>query len=302
MPICPAAILPGGDAWRKHTPVPVIPQLPRRYLSWLRPLVFAVAALTAVVFMPETWFAAVQPRDSRPLPDLTAELRNELDDLQKTEQLPAEELSELREELERIADTADANAPGATLDAVERIEKQLHTLVDLKTATDKILDSADACPDALAASAETAQSLHQMIEDSGWGTTISGEERMPADGGGGDENNEDGDCEETQIGFGASSRGRADAPMSWTNPSEMNSSKFKDRSAKPHPTAADGIVKTGESLSEKDPASRKVKSRTSPASATLGGSAAGSANLKSVSPRHRATVKRFFEASSEPTK
>ena len=108
--------MPGGEKW--HLPEPVTPTLPSRWRRPLKGLVAAGALLVGVFLMPAEWFATVRPPEVRPLPDLTAELRNEIEDLQQTEQLDPEELAELKEELEHIAETAKANDPGTTLDAV----------------------------------------------------------------------------------------------------------------------------------------------------------------------------------------
>ena len=91
----------------------------------------------------------------------------------------------------------------------------------------------------------------------------------------------------------AKGRGRGDAEMSWTNPAELGESKYDDsaKELKPSNNAEEG--KLGESISQEDPTANGAASRRG--AAAIGGRSAGTSIKRTVAPRHRGTVKRFFE-------
>ena len=292
------ADLPGADAW--STPAPVLPALPtlppRRWQRLLVSLLF----LGAVLVAPASWFAAAATTPPHTLPDLTVDVKQQLDDLAQEDELPPEDLDELKEEVARIAEAATATDPGATLDALARLEQRIEALRDLRAADQKRLTDSKP-PESLALAAEANLALRQMIDDSGWGTTIGGEERKPetgrgdGDGDGDGDDDCDGDGEGEGPGSGAPTRGRADAPMKWTkNPTALGDAKYDDKSIKAKPTKSDGVITVGESISPDDPA-KFTPARSASGTTRLGGKAEGASRQQIVSPRHRGTVKRFFD-------
>ena len=82
--------------------------------------------------------------------------------------------------------------------------------------------------------------------------------------------------------------------MSWTDPSELGDSRYDDKSTELNPGEKPDEVKVGESISTEDPTANAPGSQRG-ASAAIGGRSAGTSINRTVSPRHRATVKRFFE-------
>ena len=124
-----------------------------------------------------------------------------------------------------------------------------------------------------------------MLEESCAGSCPNGEERPGGEG----------ECEEPGEvpGAGSPERGRGDAEMSWTDPSELGESKYDDsaKELKPGKNAEEG--KLGESISQEDPTAKGAASRRG--AAAIGGRSAGTSIKRTVAPRHRGTVKRFFE-------
>ena len=124
-----------------------------------------------------------------------------------------------------------------------------------------------------------------MLEESCAGSCPNGEERP----------GEEGECEEQGEvpGAGTPDRGRDDAEMSWTNPSELGESKYDDsaKELKPGKNAEEG--KLGESISQEDPTAKGEAAKRG--AAAIGGRSAGTSIKRTVAPRHRGTVKRFFE-------
>lgn len=287
------ADLPGADAW----PVPptTVPPIPSHLRRQAIRCSLACLALLAVAFAPDRWFASSQHSLPRPsLADLTTDLKNELDQLAEEEKLDPGDLETIREELARVEAAADPTEPGATLDALERLQDRVHALLDLNAETLKRLIENNVTPNTLALSPETAKALHDMIDDSGMGHTLKGEE-SPGEGEGEGEGQGQGGGGDEGDGFGNGgvSRGREDAPMKWGAKSEMDGSRFADRTQEANPTKAD-TAKTGESISEEDPA-KYAPSGTAYGSSQIGGRSTGVSVQHTVSPRHRGTVKRFFE-------
>lgn len=291
------ADLPGADAW--PTPPPVLPALPKPQPRSRLALGAALLLLGAVFAAPNAWFAAATPpAPVRTMPDLTVDVKQELEDLAREDQLPPEDLEELKEELARIAESATATDPGTTLDAVARLDQRIKALRDLKAADQTRLADTPP-PDSLANAAEANQALRQMIDDSGWGTTLGGEERKPQPGDGtGNGNGDgdgDGDGDGEQVGSGSPARGRADAPMAWSkDPTGLGASKFDDKAIKAKPSKSDGVITVGESIVPDDPAKFAPKPRAA-GTTRLGGRTEGTSHQNTVAPRHRGTVKRFFE-------
>jgi hypothetical protein len=81
--------------------------------------------------------------------------------------------------------------------------------------------------------------------------------------------------------------------MSWTDPSKLGGSRYDDRGRKLKPGENAEVVKVGESISEEDP-TLKGTPAARPATA-IGGRSSGTSVNRTVAPRHRGTVKRFFE-------
>ena len=132
---------------------------------------------------------------------------------------------------------------------------------------------------------EAAEEFQKMLNESCAGSCPNGEERP----------GEEGECEEQceTPGAGSPERGRGDAEMSWTDPSELGESKYDDstKELKPSKNAEEG--KLGESISQEDPTAKGEASRRG--AAAIGGRSAGTSIKRTVAPRHRGTVKRFFE-------
>ena len=295
-----AADLPGADAW--PTPPPKLPELPRVARRLQVAFIATVVFLAGVIAAPSDWFAAAAPpAPVRTLPDLTADIRQELDELEQENLLPPEDLEELQQQLAHIAESADATDPGAALDAIEQLDQRVKALIDLNAANLSRLFDGGKPPASIALAPDANQALRQMIDDSGWGTTLGGEERKPGpgegecEGEGEGEGDGDGEGDGTEVAYGSPSRGRADAPMKWSkNPTELGKSRFDDKAIKPQPTQAGETTTVGESISPDDPAA-STPSGGSAGSVRPGGRAEGTSRRDAVSPRHRGTVKRYFE-------
>lgn len=299
------ADLPGADAWPK--PEVIAPEV---RISWLRPLlrlVFPALALVAALAVPTRWFESAAPVESA-FPDVTAPLRNELAEIREEELLPPDDIESVEEELRRIEAAADPLKPAETLDAVDRLAARLNALLDLNEATVKRLTADREQLAALANAEDLAEQFKKMLE-----SAPSSEDTMKdyqvcdccggkgckqccgcGEGEGEGEGEGDGDGDGDKPGSGAATRGRGDAPMDWTKQSEMQGAGFKDRARETNNARGNGIAKTGESISEDDPTEHAV--RTGGGGLTeVSGRSTGVSVTRPVLPRHRATVRRFFE-------
>jgi hypothetical protein len=277
--------LPGADAWKR--PEPVAAEVPSRVRGRLLGLLPAIAALAAAFAVPAGWFAAAEPAHPQSFPDITADIRNEIEDIREEESLEPETVDELADELKRIEAAADPSDPGAALDAADRLRERVAALLDMNSeALKKVMKNSDALA-RVANDPAAADEFRKMLSDSCSGSCPNGEERP------GGECEGDGDGEGERAGSGTPQRGRGDAEMSWTDPSEMDGSKFKDdsRELTPGENAEEG--KVGESISQEDPTAHGAPSARS--QAAIGGRSAGTSINRTVAPRHRGTVRRFFE-------
>lgn len=275
--------LPGSDAWKRPEPVAAkVPVGDRRRLLKFVPAVLALAAAFAV---PSRWFASAAPSAPHAFPDITADIRNEIEDIREEESLEPEAVEELAEELKRIEAAADPSDPGAALDAAERLREKVAALLDLNSeALKRVVDDSAALA-RIAEDPDAAREFQKMLDESCAGLCPNGEERQ------GEEQGCDGAGDEP--GSGSPERGRGDADMSWTDPSELGDSKYKDdaKELKPGENAEEG--KIGESISKEDPTAHGAA--TARSQAAIGGRSAGTSVNRTVAPRHRGTVKRFFE-------
>ena len=229
--------------------------------------------------------------EPRPFPDVTADIRNELEDIREEESLEPETIDELAEELRRIEAAADPANPGAALDAAERLRERVAALLDLNDETLRRL-AKDMDPLARAADPEGAEELRRMLSESSTGSLPNGEESSD-DAVEGYLSEDEGDGGGEGEGDGSPSRGRGDAPMAWGDPVALGDSKYRDESREATPDGASKTEKVGESVSKEDPAvdaPRRASSGAAP-----GGRSAGTSLNRAVSPRHRGTVRRFFE-------
>lgn len=275
--------MPGADAWKR--PEPVAAKVSVSLRPRLFALIPALAALVAAFMVPKGWFAAAESPAPKVFPDITADIRNEIEELREEETLEPETVEELAEELKRIEESADPTDPGAALDSAERLREKIASLLDLNSETVKRLAQN---PDALARLAidgDAAKEFQKMLDESCAGSCPNGEERPgePCEGEG---------CE-YGPGAGAPERGRGDAEMSWTNPSELGDSSLDDRATEVRPGENAEEGKIGESISEEDPTAHGAAAKRG--EAQIGGRSTGTSVNRSVAPRHRGTVKRFFE-------
>ena len=93
--------VPGAEKW--PSPVSVTPPIP---ITWRRSVpaaIVSLVSLVAVAAAPDDWFAAgVQQPPAPVFPDVTAEIKNELAELEEAKSLDAEDIKALQEELARI--------------------------------------------------------------------------------------------------------------------------------------------------------------------------------------------------------
>ncbi len=275
--------LPGADAW-SH-PAPIAAEVPIPYRRHILKFIPAIAAVVFAFVAPASWFAAAAPAAPHSFPDVTADIRNEIEDIREEESLAPETIEELAEELKRIEASADPSEPGAALDAADRLRERVAALLELNSETLKrIVKDSDALK-RISEDPEAAKEFQKMLDESCSGQCPNGEER-PGE-------KKEGECQQQGAGAGSPERGRGDAEMSWTNPSELGDSKFDDRGRelKPGEKAEEG--KVGESISEEDPTAKGSPSARS--ATAIGGRSAGTSVNRTVAPRHRGTVKRFFE-------
>ena len=277
--------IPGSEAWPR--PEPVAAEVPLRLRRHLVKLPVVVAALAFALAAPAGWFASAVPPAPQAFPDITADLRNALDDIKAEELLEPETVEELAEELKRIEASADPAEPGAALDAADRLRERVAALLELNDATLKRIAKDSSALSGIASDPDAADDFQKMLDESCSGSCPGGEEQPGAKC----------ECEGEEgagAGAGAPERGRGDAKMSWTDPSELGDSRYNDKSTELNPGEKPDEVKVGESISTEDPTANAPGSQRG-ASAAIGGRSAVTSINRTVSPRHRATVKRFFE-------
>ena len=277
--------LPGAEAWPR--PAPVAAEVPGRIRRHLPKCIPVAAALAFAFAAPAGWFAAATPpAATRKFPDVTADLRNALDDVREEELLDPATAEELAEELKRIEASADPSDPGAALDAADRLRERMAALLELNDASLKRVSKDKDALAQVAADPEAAKEFEKMLEESGAGSCPNGEERPGAPG--------EGEGEKMGAGAGEPERGRGDAKMSWGNPAQLGDSNYKDTPTEAKPGDNPDEEKVGESISQEDPAANAPLAERG-ASAAPGGRPAGASVSRSVAPRHRGTVKRFFD-------
>ena len=108
------------------------------------------------------------------------------------------------------------------------------------------------------------------------------------------EESKDGDGDGDSPGSGGVSRGRDDAPLDFGDETQLGASKLKDLAEKAGLAGNPSVTKVGESISNEDPAKRGVPSSPG-ARRAIGGRSQGASAGQNVLPRHRGTVKRFFD-------
>ena len=280
--------VPGSDAWPSPEPVAAsAPPRLRRHLAWMPA---AAAALAFALAAPSEWFAAAAPAAPQAFPDITADLRNALDDIREEGTLEPETVEEIAEEIRRIEASADPCDPGAALDAADRLRERVAALLELGDAAIARMAKDRGSFADVAASPEAAEEFRKMLGESCAGSCPCGEER-PGDG------CEGGECE--GAGSGEPDRGRGDAAMSWTDPSELGDSKYVDGAREAVPGDRPDEVRTGESVSPEDPAAKELAPARGEGAAP-GGISAGTSVNRRVAPAHRAAVRRFFESERKP--
>lgn len=304
-----AESLPGADKWPR--PETVAPEIPSTWRRALPAALVSLAALAAVSAAPDGWFAAGARQPAPSFPDVTAEIKNEIEELKEAETLDAEELEALKEEIERIEKTADPSAPGETLDAIDAVREKLAALLDIdKQAAKKLLPKNASFP-SLASFPDSAEQLKKMLEESSAGKCPNcgkplGEGEGKCNGGCGEgegegdgEGNGEGEGEGDKPGSGGVSRGRGDAPLRFGKEAELGNSNLKDVAEKAELSDKSTETKIGESISEENPADNAPHAAPG-ARRGIGGRDSGTSSGQIVLPRHRGTVKRFFETKTTP--
>ena len=289
--------VPGAEKW--PSPVSVAPPIP---ITWRRSVpaaIVSLVSLVAVAAAPDDWFAAgVQQPPAPAFPDVTTEIKNELAELEEAKSLDAEDIKALQEELARIEKEADPASPGETLDAVDAVREKLDALLDIDAQAAKRILPKDTSFSTLATKSDAAEQLKKMLDESYEG-------RCPyccaklGDGEGecnGECCAEKGHAEEVEgkPGSGGISRGMDDAAMNYGNEAQLGASKLKDLAEKTELSGKPSETKVGESISEEDPAKHGIHS-ASGATRAIGGRNRGTSANQLVLPRHRGTVKRFFD-------
>lgn len=285
--------LPGSDRWpRPAVTAPVVP------CALLRPairLVFPALALTVAFLAPANWFESNTTAPTV-FPDVMAPIRNELAEIRAEELLPPAEIEAVETELRRIEAAANPLKPGETLDAVDRLAERLNALLDLNEATVRRLTADSRELAAFANADKLAEQFKEMLASAPSSEDTMKDYRVCHSGqgegeGGGEGEGED---EDGKPGSGAATRGRGDAPMDWTKQSEMLDSEFKDQARAAKSAKGRDVVKLGESVDDDDPVRHAVRTGGG-VSTEVRGRATGVSVSRSVLPRHRTAVKRFFE-------
>ena len=289
--------VPGAENW--PSPVSVAPSIPVTWRRSVPAAIVSLVSLVAVASAPDNWFAAgVQQPPAPAFPDVTAEIKNELAELEEAKSLDAEDIKALQEELARIEKEADPASPGETLDAVDAVREKLDALLDIDAQAAKRILPKDTSFSTLATKSDAAEQLKKMLDESYEG-------RCPyccaklGDGEGecnGECCAEKGHAEEGEgkPGSGGISRGMDDAAMNYGNEAQLGASKLKDLAEKTELSGKPSETKVGESISEEDPAKHGIHSAPG-ATRAIGGRNRGTSANQLVLPRHRGTVKRFFD-------
>ena len=289
--------VPGAENWTR--PVSVAPPIPATWRRAVPAAIVSLVSLVAVAAAPDDWFAAGAQQSPTPVfPDVTAEIKNELAELQEAKSLDAEEIKSLQEELARIEKEADPSSPGETLDAVGAVREKLDALLDIDAQAAKRILPKDTSFATLATNSDAAEQLKKMLDESYEGRCPYCCAKL---GDGEDECN--GECcavkgraekVEGGRGGGGISRGMDDAAMNYGDEAELGASKLKDLAEKAGRSGEPSETKVGESISDEDPAKRGIHSAPG-ARRAIGGRSQGTSATQLVLPRHRGTVKRFFD-------
>ncbi len=289
--------VPGAENWAR--PVSVAPPIPATWRRAVPAAIVSLVSLVAVAVAPDDWFAAGAQQSPTPVfPDVTAEIKNELAELQEAKSLDAEEIKSLQEELARIEKEADPSSPGETLDAVGAVREKLDALLDIDAQAAKRILPKDTSFATLATNSDAAEQLKKMLDESYEGRCPYCCAKL---GDGEDECNgecwtEEGHAEagEGKPGSGGISRGMDDAAMNYGDEAKLGASKLKDLAEKAGRSGKPSETKVGESISDEDPAKRGIHSAPG-ARRAIGGRNQGASAPQLVLPRHRGTVKRFFD-------
>ena len=178
------------------------------------------------------------------------------------------------------------------------VREKLDALLDIAAQAEKRLLPKDSSFASLATRPDGAEQLKKMLDESYEGRCPHCGAKL---GNGEDECN--GDCctEEAEAmgmaqkpGSGDVSRGQNDAALNFGDEAQLGASKLKDLSEKAELAGNPSETKIGESISSEDPAKRGVPS-ASGARRAVGGRNRGASASQLVLPRHRGTVKRFFD-------
>ena len=298
----------GAEKW--PCPTPVTPVVPSTWHRAVPAALVSIVSLVAVAAAPDSWFAAGVKQPTAPaFPDVTTEIKNELAELQETKTLDAEEIKSLQEELTRIEKEADPSAPGKTLDAVDTVREKLDALLDIDAQAEKHLLPANSSFASIATLPDGVEQLKKMLDEPSAGRcsccglklgTGEGEcdgNCFSEDDGDGDHSHDepgDGEPNHGEPGSGGIERGRDDAPLNFGDEAQLGASKLKDLAEKAELAGRPSETKVGESISSENPAKRGVPSAPG-ARRTVGGRSRGASASQAVLPRHRGTVKRFFD-------
>ena len=258
---------PGADLWPRPATADV--PLPPRRLK--RPaLALASAAVAGLL-------AATVPLQ------LMDAAEAEIERLAEEAELSAEELEEVRAEVQRIVEAAPNAGAADTLDAFNRVADRLRYGEALAQDAARRASEPRTAQLTAAESAALQQELSEMLANS-----PSGE----GEGEGQGQGEGQGEGEGVGPGSGGANRGRADAIISWTDPVGLGDSKLKDISREADPTK-DESTRIGEALDEWDPATAPAARGTGTGLAAPRATGAGSA-VQRILPRHRDAVRRYF--------
>lgn len=286
------ADLPGADLWPKPTSA-AVPLPPRRLKRPLQALAVSAALCLAAAFVP-------LPKPSAPPPAVPLALMDaaeaEIERLAEEADLSAEELEEVRAEVQRIVEAAPTAGAAETLDALNRVADRLRLGESLaREAARRAAEPRTAYPSA-AESAALQQELSETLAQSPASDDItqgqnSGQD--PGDGEGGSSGPGDGDGQGEEPGSGGADRGPGAAVISWTDPTGLGASTLKDISREADPTR-DESTRIGEVEDEWDaPAAPASDRRAAPGLSAPRTTGTG-ASAQRVLPRHRDAVRRYF--------
>lgn len=270
---------PGADLWPRPATADV-PLPPHRLKRPALALASAAVAclLAATVPLPKP----AETGSTVPLQLMDA-AEAEIERLAEEAELSAEELEEVRAEVQRIVEAAPNAGAADTLDAFNRVADRLRYGEALAQDAARRASEPRTAQLTAAESAALQQELSEMLANS-----PSGE----GEGEGQGQGEGQGEGEGVGPGSGGANRGRADAIISWTDPVGLGDSKLKDISREADPTK-DESTRIGEALDEWDPATAPAARGTGTGLAAPRATGAGSA-VQRILPRHRDAVRRYF--------